>query len=229
VGLLRAAERFDARFSVRFRTYAAHWIKQAIRHALKTTAATIRVPEHLADLVCRWQRLEGRLELAEGRRPQPERIAEALGLTPAQFKLVQLALASRTSRRAGAFRLEEGWPWGDPVDSGYEPPDAMLAIAEEREILTARLAKLSDSERIVLALRFGLDGQPRLTQKEAGRRLGLPRVDVRKLESQALKRIGAGWSRPIEAVRAVREIRCAAGLRPAGVEGRQRGSFRFLG
>src|SRR5262249_6436499 len=88
LGLIRASEAYDPRFGTRFSTYAAHWIKQAIRHALTNTAATIRLPAHMVGLLSKWRKAERALGRELGREPTPDEVAGRLGLTPARRALV---------------------------------------------------------------------------------------------------------------------------------------------
>src|SRR3954469_5006615 len=102
LGLIRAAEEFDPRFGTRFSTYASYWIKQAIRHALINTAATIRLPAHMVNLLTKWRRAERALTRELGCTPTTDQVAVALGLTDTQRILVEKA------RRARQLRLESG-------------------------------------------------------------------------------------------------------------------------
>ncbi len=84
LGLIRAAEDFDPRFGTRFSTYASYWIKQAIRHALTNTTATIRLPAHMVTLLSKWRKAERALTRELGQSPTFDQIATALGLSDAQ-------------------------------------------------------------------------------------------------------------------------------------------------
>src|SRR5213592_2924713 len=88
LGLIRAAEEFDPRFVTRFSTYASYWIKQAIRHALINTTATIRLPAHMVGLLTKWRRAERALRRELGRDPIDDEIAARLGLSAMQRMLV---------------------------------------------------------------------------------------------------------------------------------------------
>ncbi|MFO0949944.1 MAG: RNA polymerase sigma factor RpoD/SigA [Isosphaeraceae bacterium] len=191
LGLIRAAEEYDPGFGTRFSTYASYWIKQAIRHALINTTATIRLPAHMVGLLTKWRRAERTLTKELGRAPTPDEVAVSLGLTDAQKGLVEKA------RRARQLRLESGggedggnWSPDESVDDNNgESPDAMLEADDERQSLMRRLERLDARERAILSLRFGLGGELPLTLKEVGRRLGVTREWVRKIEIRAVRKL----------------------------------------
>lgn len=206
LGLIRAAEQYDPRFGTRFSTYASYWIKQAIRQALITTTATIRLPAHMVGLLTRWRRAERALARRLGYEPPAERIAEELGLTAGQRVLIERALRANRLGPGGDGEARMADEAADP----HEPPDSALMDEEGRHDLGRRLGRLDDRERTILALRFGLDGQPPLTLKEVGKRLGVTREWVRKIEARAVQKLD---DRPAEAParprRARRELQTA--------------------
>jgi RNA polymerase primary sigma factor len=182
LGLIRAAEDFDPRFGVRFSTYAAHWIKQAIRHALTNTTATIRLPAHVVTLLSKWRKAERSLSRELGQAPTFEQVAMTLGLTDAQRRLVGHALRTRWVQGEGAG--------DDQAGDGQSGPDASLERAETADDLRARMAaRLDAREREIITLRFGLEGGEPLTLKEVGRRLGFTREWVRKIEGHAIGKL----------------------------------------
>ncbi len=188
LGLIRAAAEFDPRFNVRFSTYAAHWIKQAIRHALTNTTATIRLPSHMVGLIAKWRRTERQLRRDLSDDPTPEQIADCLGLTEAQRDMIDRAFRAQRLRHEGG---EEGDAWtpdeaADPREYG---PDLSLQTADEHRLLLRRLERLDERERTVIHLRYGLMGQAPLTLKEVGQRLGVTREWVRKIEVRAVRKL----------------------------------------
>jgi RNA polymerase primary sigma factor len=193
LGLIRAAEEYDPSFGTRFSTYASYWIKQAIRHALINTAATIRLPAHMVGLLTKWRRAERALAREFGYPPTAEQVAVSLGLTDGQMNLVEKA------RRARQLRLESGggedggtWsPDEATADASFPSPDAQLEADDERQDLLRRLGRLDARERVILSLRFGLEGEVPLTLKEVGRRLGVTREWVRKIEIRAVRKLDA--------------------------------------
>jgi RNA polymerase primary sigma factor len=189
LGLIRATEEFDPKFGTRFSTYASYWIKQAIRHALINTTSTIRLPAHMVGLLTKWRRAERLLTKEFGYPPTPEQISVHLGLSESQRTLVEKA------RRARQLRLESGvgdesGGWS-PDDSAAErdSPGASLEADDERQDLMRRLERLDSRERAILALRFGLEGELPLTLKEVGKRLGVTREWVRKIEIRAVRKL----------------------------------------
>lgn len=188
LGLIRATEEYDPKFGTRFSTYASYWIKQSIRHALINTTATIRLPAHMVGLLTKWRRAERALARDFGYPPTAEQVAVSLGLTDAQKSLVQKA------RHARQLRLESGGEesgaWSpDDTTAEYDAPDALLEADDERQNLLKRLERLDHRERAILALRFGLEGELPLTLKEVGRRLGVTREWVRKIEIRAVRKL----------------------------------------
>ena len=183
LGLIRAAEDFDPRFGVRFSTYAAHWIKQAIRHALSNTTDTIRLPAHMVTLLSKWRKAERALTRELGQSPTFEQVAITLGLTEAQCSLIGHALRTRS--------VQGDWVMGDRAGGGHSAePDASVERVETAGDLRARMAaRLDDREREIITLRFGLeDGEP-LTYGEVGLRLGFSREWIRKIELRAIAKL----------------------------------------
>ena len=194
LGLIRAAKEFDPRFGTRFSTYASHWIKQAIRHALITTAAPIRLPAHMVGLLTKWRRAERSFLREHGRPPTREELAVALGLGPAKRKMVEQALLAIRLLPGGAS--EESDDALDEASAPAEAPEARLEATEERLDLHRRLDRLDPRERAIVTLRYGLGGAEPLTLKEVGRRLGVTREWVRKIEVRAVRKLDDSWSPP---------------------------------
>jgi RNA polymerase primary sigma factor len=189
LGLIRAAEEYDPRFGARFSTYASYWIKQAIRHALINTTSTIRLPAHMYGLLTKWRRAERSICRERGAVPSFEEVASSMGLSEAQTFMVSRA------RRATQLKLENNltdqdgsWSPDEAMDDAVSPEEA-LEIREESAEIWRRLERLDEREHLVLTLRYGLAGEPPLTLKEIGLRIGITREWVRKIEMRAMARL----------------------------------------
>lgn len=195
LGLIRAAQEFDPSFGTRFSTYASHWIKQAIRHALITTTATIRLPAHMVGLLTRWRRAERGFLREYGYSPNREQIAVLLGLSDSKRWMVEQALQTLRLLPGGGSddepqRLEE-------ATDNRETPEAPLESLDERRQLLSRLDRLDARERSILEYRFGLNGEAPMTLKEVGRRLGVTREWVRKIEVRAVRKLDDSYVPPL--------------------------------
>ncbi|RUL87116.1 sigma-70 family RNA polymerase sigma factor [Tautonia sociabilis] len=194
LGLIRAAKEFDPRFGTRFSTYASHWIKQAIRHALITTTATIRLPAHMVGLLTKWRRAERAYLREFGHAPTFEHLAVSLGLSEAKRRMVEQALLA-CRLLPGGGESDEGGALDEAADP-REAPEAPMEADDDRRDLMRRLARLDDRERTILTLRFGLGDREPMTLKEIGRRLGVTREWVRKIEVRAVRKLDDDWSPP---------------------------------
>jgi RNA polymerase primary sigma factor len=184
LGLLRAAEAFDASMETRFSTYAAYWVKQSIRRALINSSRTIRLPAYMQQLLTEWRKATARLHEELGRAPTEDEVSAYLELTPRKLRLVKKAIRIHNATPAAE---EEGATLDDLVADGRSPaPGAGLAHADEMRQVLQFVDELEDREKAVLRLRFGLDGEEPKTLKEIGERLGLTRERVRQIEQHAL-------------------------------------------
>jgi RNA polymerase primary sigma factor len=191
LGLIRAAQEFKPRFGTRFSTYASHWIKQAIRHALINTTPTIRLPAHMVGLLTKWRRAERALCRENGREPSFGEVASLLGLSEMQKSLVAKAHQARQLKlESNVIGENDNWSPVGAYDRA-EAPESVLEADDERRILQDRLGLLEERERTVLALRYGLNGELPLTLKEIGRRLGVTREWARKIELKAVRKLDA--------------------------------------
>jgi RNA polymerase primary sigma factor len=198
LGLIRAAEDYDPRFGTRFSTYASHWIKQATRHALINTAASIQLPAHMYGMLNRWRRAERSLTRQHGREPSFEEVAVHLGLSDVQRGLVVKARRASHVKLESSLSDEDGAWSADQSTDSREGPDAALQLSDEHAEVLRRMDRLDERERLVLTLRFGLQDELPQTLREIGRRLGVTREWVRKIELRAVgKLVAAAVSRPI--------------------------------
>ncbi|MBM3825156.1 MAG: sigma-70 family RNA polymerase sigma factor [Verrucomicrobia bacterium] len=188
-GLIKAVERFDPDKGGKLSTYAAWWIKQAIKRALASSGKTIRLPVHMVDRISQMRRVTAQLAAEIGREPHNEEIAEAMQI-PLSKVVHMKAVANRAASLDQPVGEEGDATLGDLVkDESERTPFESLRGKSDFGELQDLLSHLDAREREVLVRRFGLDGESPLTLEEVGAAFKLTRERVRQLQQSALMRL----------------------------------------
>lgn len=189
MGLMKAVEKFEYRRGYKFSTYATWWIRQAITRSIADQARTIRIPVHMIETLNKVMQVQKQLLQELGHEPTPEEVAEEMQMPVDRVQAI-MKMAQQPISLQSPVGDSDDTNFGDFIeDKGAENPYDMTAYSLLREKIMDVLDSLTDRERRVLSLRFGLqDGYSR-TLEEVGRQFKVTRERIRQIEAKALRKM----------------------------------------
>ena len=195
IGLTKAVERFDPAKKAKLSTYAAWWIKQAIKRALADQSKTIRLPVHLVDKIAKVRRVSQQMSDELGREPTDDELGEEVGI--ASEKVAQLRSAGiRPASLDAAIAADDSTAFGEIVeDENASTPFELVRDKNLLDEMDGLLEILNKREKRIISERFGLNGGTPKTLEDVGKDLGVTRERIRQLQNSALMKLRRALSK----------------------------------
>ncbi len=189
LGLMRAADKFDFRRGFKFSTYATWWIRQAITRAISDQGRTIRLPVHVSEMVARLRRATHQLQQDLHREPTEDELANELHTTPSKVRRIMEIAKQPVSLEAPLDESEDSFLGDFIEDSSVATPLEEAQRQLLREEVQKVLANLSERERKIVELRFGLEDGKQRTLEEVAQQFGITRERIRQIETKILRKL----------------------------------------
>ncbi len=195
LGLIKAVEKYDHRLGYKFSTYATWWIRQAITRAIADQARTIRIPVHMVETINRLSKTSKSLLQELGREPSLDEIAEKMDMPIDRVREV-MKIAQEPVSLETPIGEEDDSHLGDFIQDEHTktPSEAAMQVMMKEQIIEV-LSALTQRERDVLILRYGLGDGKQRTLEEVGQIFGVTRERIRQIESKAIRKIGCNKGR----------------------------------
>ena len=189
MGLMKAVEKFEYRRGYKFSTYATWWIRQAITRSIADQARTIRIPVHMIEIINKLMRSQKRLIQDFGREPTPEELAEDMQIPVERIRALSKMSQQPISLQSPVGDTEDA-NFGDFIeDKGADNPFDITSFSLLKDRLGDVLCSLSERERKVLELRFGIGDGCARTLEEVGQQFRVTRERIRQIEAKALRKM----------------------------------------
>ncbi len=189
IGLMKATDKFDYKRGFKFSTYATWWIRQAITRSISDQSRTIRLPVHVGETINRVRKTSHRLQQIYEREPTTDEIGRAMDMTDEKVRQVLDVSRHPISLEAPVGQDGEAF-LGDFIEDSALPLPVELASHQILKLQIAEaLDKLSERERRIIVLRFGLEDGKFRTLEEVGREFGITRERIRQIEAKALRKL----------------------------------------